>query len=913
MSTARRCGSRARNWFQLEKRFPAGRTARLAVAAVLAVGAAAVPVLTPTAGPASAGTNTETFDNAGTYTAVVPQYTTSFSVTGLGGAGLSGQPAAGGVSSGGKGGSGSYVSETFSPIPISIGAGDILNIVVGAAGGGAAGGTGDGLSRAGGAGGGYTYISDETTGETILIAAGGGGGGGGSGLFADYIGGNGGTDGGGSAGLGQYGQANGAGGAEGPYCPNSIPAMNEGSPGQNAPTASADGGGGGGGGGGCGGSGGKASLGSGGGGGGSGYSVLDPAATSKSLSSGTNTGDGSASITFVTAPPSPVAPVIDSPNCLYSANGTGSQIGFVSAKAWPAATLSLVGQPSWLALTSQTNSTNSDGTLETHGTLSAVGTVVDGQYTFPVEATNDQGSAVQPFTLVEEPGITAPSFVSAASATATAGQLFRFQVSAVGCPPLVNYAISQNSTDVPWLTMSGDGVLSGTPTAADAGTHTITLSASPAGVVGSTITQTFTLTVNGPPVTVPGAPTIGTATAGDAQAAVAFTPPADDGGSPITSYTVTAKDATDPASGGQAATGTGSPITVTGLTNGDSYTFTVKATNVAGTGPASAPSNAVTPAAPVTVPGAPAIDAVQPGHSRVRVIFRAPKSNGGSPITRYTVTATDLTRGSRGGQTVTGKRSPITVTGLTNGDSYTFTVKATNAAGTGPASAPSKAVTPATVPGAPVIEHVTAGNGAARVIFRAPRNDGGVRITRYTVTARDLTCPSRGGQTVTGKRSPITVTGLRNGDRYTFTVKAANAAGTGPASAPSKAVTPRAPKPSADLTTALTRHPAAKDGSVFTETVTVTNHGPRPAPDAVTKVFLPRQFTAVATHGGKQTGWVISWTAASLGTGKSVSYTVTVKVAAHAHGTVLIAATSISKAVDPKPLNNRARTAIKLG
>ena len=89
----------------------------------------------------------------------------------------------------------------------------------------------------------------------------------------------------------------------------------------------------------------------------------------------------------------------------------------------------------------------------------------------------------------------------------------------------------------------------------------------------------------------PGAPTAVTATAGVRNATVAFTPPANDGGSPITGYTVTSNP------GGITASGTGSPITVSGLTNGVSYTFTVVATNNTGTSPPSVPSNSVTPSA----------------------------------------------------------------------------------------------------------------------------------------------------------------------------------------------------------------------------------------------------------------------------------------------------------------------------
>ncbi|EGL16484.1 MULTISPECIES: S-layer homology domain-containing protein [unclassified Paenibacillus] len=88
--------------------------------------------------------------------------------------------------------------------------------------------------------------------------------------------------------------------------------------------------------------------------------------------------------------------------------------------------------------------------------------------------------------------------------------------------------------------------------------------------------------------TVPSAPTNVTATAGDGQAVVSFTAPSD-GGNAITGYEVTVSP------GNKVVSGMASPITVTGLTNGTAYTFTVKAFNAAGDGAASASSNAVTP------------------------------------------------------------------------------------------------------------------------------------------------------------------------------------------------------------------------------------------------------------------------------------------------------------------------------
>ena len=96
----------------------------------------------------------------------------------------------------------------------------------------------------------------------------------------------------------------------------------------------------------------------------------------------------------------------------------------------------------------------------------------------------------------------------------------------------------------------------------------------------------------------PDAPMRPTAVAGEGEATVSFSAPAYTGNSPIAAYTVTAADVTNPANGGQTSSGAAGPLIVTGLTDGDTYTFTVTATNAAGTGPPSTPSVAVVPNPP---------------------------------------------------------------------------------------------------------------------------------------------------------------------------------------------------------------------------------------------------------------------------------------------------------------------------
>lgn len=100
------------------------------------------------------------------------------------------------------------------------------------------------------------------------------------------------------------------------------------------------------------------------------------------------------------------------------------------------------------------------------------------------------------------------------------------------------------------------------------------------------------LPVSAIPVTVPAVPTNITAVAGNGQAIISFTPPTEDGGSPITGYEVTASP------GNYTVIGTTSPITITGLNNGTGYTFTVKAMNRLGYSVSSTESTVVIPRLP---------------------------------------------------------------------------------------------------------------------------------------------------------------------------------------------------------------------------------------------------------------------------------------------------------------------------
>jgi hypothetical protein len=182
------------------------------------------------------------------------------------------------------------------------------------------------------------------------------------------------------------------------------------------------------------------------------------------------------------------------------------------------------------------------------------------------------------------------------------------------------------------------------------------------------------ITIN--PYVVPGAPGSVVGVVGDASATVQWTPPAGNGGPPISQYDVTALDPSEQAAGTCSTTTISltPSCVVTGLTNGTAYTFRVTATNEVGTSKRSAPSDAIIP---TVKPSPPQHLGVSSSPGMATLSWEAPISEGASAITSYLVTANP------GGKTCSWISGPLScsIAGLASAGHYTFTVKALNAEG----------------------------------------------------------------------------------------------------------------------------------------------------------------------------------------------------------------------------------------
>jgi hypothetical protein len=173
-----------------------------------------------------------------------------------------------------------------------------------------------------------------------------------------------------------------------------------------------------------------------------------------------------------------------------------------------------------------------------------------------------------------------------------------------------------------------------------------------------------------------------------------------------------------------------------------------------------------------TVPGMPLNVAATRGNAQASIAFSPPSSDGGAAISSYAATCLP------GPFSASGLTSPLLVTGLGNGVTYSCSVRASNSVGAGAPSA-AASVTPATVPGVPVIGSIIPGDAMAQVRFDAPLSNGGVAINQYTVRCNDGAMDF----IINTAAPPATLVGLVNGVSHTCRVAATNEVGSGAESA----------------------------------------------------------------------------------------------------------------------------------
>jgi hypothetical protein len=274
-----------------------------------------------------------------------------------------------------------------------------------------------------------------------------------------------------------------------------------------------------------------------------------------------------------------------------------------------------------------------------------------------------------------------------------------------------------------------------------------------------------------------------TATAGDGRASVTWTAPAGNGGSSINGYFVKVFTSTPAAPLGvdSNAGSTSRTHVITGLLNGASYTFTVRARNAAGTGLESLASNSVTPITPPP-PAAPTnlVATVQTGPLRVRLTWTDNASNEtGFVVERADNGGAFVQIAAPGPSAGTGNTVTYTDSTVVAGNSYAYQVKAVN--GGGP-SAYSNTVTPTlpTLPAAPSNLTVTAVRNGSTDLVTLNWTDNSnnetnfkyQRATNATFTGGSLVSYTLAPNLVTVQDSPR----ARNTNYY-YRIQSLNAAG----------------------------------------------------------------------------------------------------------------------------------------
>jgi hypothetical protein len=282
----------------------------------------------------------------------------------------------------------------------------------------------------------------------------------------------------------------------------------------------------------------------------------------------------------------------------------------------------------------------------------------------------------------------------------------------------------------------------------------------------------------------PDTPQPPTLTPGDKQLEVSWAAPNNDG-TPIRSYTLEISPA---GPGGGRITGiSGTSTTITGLDNGTSYRVRVQALNDApDPSEFSAFSVAAAPAGKPLTPSAPSAERSSSAANGgvIDVSWSAPDGNGAAIQTYDVIVYRGGSRAdARNG--LSASTTSLQFTGLDTRSEYSFAIVAHNAMGASAEGARSTPLVAYGKPGQVSGVSVSFGDGSATVTF-SPAEENGSRITAYRVASPQ-------GASASCASSPCTVSGLRNGTNYTFTVTAENAAGTGPSSSATSAGSPFGP------------------------------------------------------------------------------------------------------------------------